>query len=570
MPKETSMNFETLAYKKINIDAITIQIHELIDRFNNASSFDYAIKIYMEFVDLRNDLDTTTTLCNIRYTQDTTNAFFMEEMDYVDSITPELTALFANMNQSLLDSSFRPELEAHFGSYLFQKLDISVKIYSDMIKEDLKTENKLVSEYVKLLSSAAIDFEGEIRNISQMIPFMQHTDRSIRKSANEHTYGFMESHVEEFDKLYDQLVKIRASIATKLGYASFVDVGYLRMGRLDYSPSMVKIFRDQVVKEIVPLASKLVERQQKRLKLDTLKYYDLNYKFNSGNPKPQGDANWIIDRGLQMYDALSTETGTFFREMHTSKLLDLVARTGKSNGGYCAYLPSYKMPFVFSNFNGTDGDITVLTHEIGHAFQGKLSSHIAIQELADPTAEAAEIHSMSMEFLTYPWMESFFGQDTDKFTFAHLSDGILFIPYACCVDEFQHSVFADPSMTPDQRHATWRQLEKKYMPYIDYDAFSYLEKGGRWQKQAHIYEVPFYYIDYALAQLCAYQFFVKSLQSRETAWEKYIQLCRLGGTKPFTQLLKTIDFESPFTSGTIKSVIDPIEVLLDQINDFAY
>jgi len=564
------MNFNDLTYQKINIDNESSKINTMIEAFKEATSADEQISIYMEFVTLRNILDTMTSLCYIRFSQDTTNAFYQEQMDYVDSISPELTALYATMNETLLASTFKEELEHHFGSFFFEKLSISTRIYCDAIKEDLKQENKLISEYNKLLSSAAIEFEGEIRNLSQMIPFMQHANRATRKKAFELTFGFMAAHGEAFDQLYDDLVTLRSTIAKKLGFTTFTEIGYLRMGRLDYNSTMVAAFREQVLTHIVPLANQLIERQRKRLQLDELKYYDIEYKFKTGNPIPQGDPAWIIEQGLHMYDELSKETGEFFREMYQSNLLDLVARAGKSNGGYCAYLPAYKLPFVFSNFNGTEGDITVLTHEIGHAFQYKLSSPIEINELANPAAESAEIHSMSMEFLTYPWMKDFFGPDTDKFTYSHISDGILFIPYACCVDEFQHIIYEQPKLSPTERRCTWRELERKYMPYKDYDGFDYLEKGGRWQRQAHIYEVPFYYIDYALAQLCAYQFFVHNLESKETTWASYMKLCTLGGSKPFTHLLKEINFASPFEQGTIQSVIATITSMLDGIDDLTY
>lgn len=403
-----------------------------------------------------------------------------------------------------------------------------------------------------------------------MRPFAVSEDRETRKEANELIYGFMSEKQEALDRIYDEMVKIRSQIAKKLGFKNFVELGYLRMDRLDYDADMVAGYRKQVIEEIVPITLKLRQRQLKRLGYDKLNYYDLDFMFLSGNPKPQGDPEWIVDKGHKMYSELSPETKEFFEMMMDYEYMDLVARQGKSGGGYCMYLPEYETPFVFSNFNGTEGDITVLTHEMGHAFQAYQSKGIKVPELCDPTYETAEIHSMSMEFLTYPWMKEFFGPDTAKFEFFHMSDGILFIPYGVLVDHFQHYVYENPEDSPEERRAKWRELEKLYLPYKNYEGNDYLEAGGFWQKQSHIFETPFYYIDYTLAQVCAYQFYVKDLENHDKAWQDYMNLCKAGGSKSFLSLLELADLKSPFEEGTLKSVMGIFDEKLEAIDDSAF
>jgi M3 family oligoendopeptidase len=389
----------------------------------------------------------------------------------------------------------------------------------------------------------------------------------MRKKAVTATSGFFAEHEEEFDRIYDELVKVRTEIAQKLGYKNFVELGYYRMMRTDYNAEMVAKFRQQVKDFIVPITTKLRERQQQRIGVEELKFYDENFEFQTGNAAPKGSPEWIIDNGQKMYNELSKETGEFFKFMNDNNLMDLVAKKGKAGGGYCTYIENYKSPFIFSNFNGTSGDIDVLTHEAGHAFQVYSSRHFEIPEYNWPTYEACEIHSMSMEFFTWPWMELFFKEDTDKYKFAHLSGGLLFLPYGVSVDEFQHWVYENPEASPKERKNKWREIEKVYLPHRDYDGNVYLENGGFWQRQGHIYGSPFYYIDYTLAQICAFQFWKRSRENQEEAWKDYAHLCQLGGSMSFTKLVEEANLISPFEEGCVESVVGEIENWLNSVDD---
>jgi M3 family oligoendopeptidase len=417
------------------------------------------------------------------------------------------------------------------------------------------------------MASAKILFEGEERNLSQLVPFQLSTDRDMRKKANEVKYNFMVENEDKLDKIYDDLVKVRTNIAKKLGYKNFVELGYARMLRADYNAEMVANFRKQVEEYIVPVATKLRDRQRVRLGLDTLKYYDEKFSFKTGNAKPKGDPEFILNCGKQMYMELSSETNEFFNFMVDNNLMDLVSKKGKAGGGYCTFISKYKAPFIFSNFNGTSGDVDVLTHEAGHAFQVYSSRNYEIPEYNFPTYEACEIHSMSMEFFTYPWMNLFFKDEVDKYKYSHLSEALLFIPYGVSVDEFQHFVYENPEVTPAERKTAWRNIERKYLPHKNYEENDYLERGGFWQQQGHIYGTPFYYIDYTLAQICAFQFWKKSSENRENAWSDYLTLCKAGGSESFINLVKLGNLISPFENGCIKSIIDHIETFLNSIDD---
>ena len=561
------MSFENYTYVRPNLEEVTVTFDALLERFKSAASVEEQSEAMHEINALRNDIGTMFNLCYIRHSIDTNDEFYKQEQDYMDEIQPEVEGLATKYYQALVESTFRRELEEKWGKQLFALAEGQLKTFKPEIVPLLQKENRLSTEYTKLIASAKIDFEGEERTLTQLQPFTESTDRDMRKRANEARFGFLAEHQAELDRIFDDLVKVRTEIAQKLGYNNFVELAYYRMMRTDYNAEMVANFRQQVKDFIVPIATKLKARQQERIGLNQLKYYDEGFIFKTGNAVPKGSPEWIIENGQKMYEELSEETGSFFRFMQDNNLMDLVAKKGKAAGGYCTFIENNKAPFIFSNFNGTSGDIDVLTHEAGHAFQVYSSRHFEIPEYYWPTYEACEIHSMSMEFFTWPWMELFFKEDTDKYKFSHLSEALLFLPYGVSVDEFQHWIYENPTATPKERNLQWREIEKKYLPHKDYDGNEYLENGCFWQRQSHIYNSPFYYIDYTLAQICAFQFWKRSRENQEEAWNDYVNLCKLGGSMSFTKLVEAANLISPFENGCVESVVGEIENWLNSIED---
>ncbi|WP_456082583.1 M3 family oligoendopeptidase [Leptotrichia sp.] len=561
------MKFNDYKYEKINIDETKEKFSNLIKSFSDAENLEEQTKYMDEIIKLRNHIDTMETLVSIRHSIDTTDEFYDKENEYVDEISPILFGFISEFYKALVNSKFRADLEKKYGKFLFDLAENTLKTFNEEIIPDLQEENRLSSKYSKLIASAKIQFDGEEKNLSEMVPYTQSKDRNVRIEASKKVAHFFKENKDEFDKIYDGLVKVRTTIAQKLGYKNYVELGYARLSRLEYDSEMVASYRKQVLENIVPLHTELRQRQAKRLGLDKLKFYDEPIKFNSGNADPHGDPEWILNHGKTMYNELSKETAEFFSFMTEKNLLDLLSKKGKMSGGYCTYIPEYKSPYIFANFNGTSHDVDVLTHEAGHAFQVYQSRGYEIPEYLWPTYEACEIHSMSMEFLTWPWMDLFFENDAEKYKFIHLSEALLFIPYGVTVDEFQHWVYENPNATPDDRRAKWLEIEKKYLPTSDYGEVDDLKEGIFWFRQGHIFNSPFYYIDYTLAQVCAFQFWIKSQENREKAWDEYLALCKLGGSKPFFELMKAANLKNPFEQGTIASVIPKIREFLESIDD---
>lgn len=560
--KNEQLKFEEFPFILPSLKKVTNKFEKLLAEFERAESVKAQLKSIKKIGKFSDEIVNQMTVISVRHSIDTRDEQYTKAQDIVDQLSPQIQGLFNRYQKALVASKFRAELEQKLGSFVFTKTELSLKAFDPSIISELQEENKLVSEYEKILASAQIQFDGKTLNLSQMGKYAESKDRDVRKASSKEVEKWFGTQEEKLAEIYSKLVTLRTGMAKKLGYASFTEMAYARMGRTDYTPKDVKNYRDQVLEFVVPFVKKNVRKQSRRIGIPTPQFYDLALTFNDGNPTPKGTTQDLVQAAQKMYNEMGQEIGGFFQQMVDRHLLDLEAKPGKRGGGYMTYFPKYKMPFVFSNFNGTSGDVDVLTHEIGHAFQGYMSRNIKVNELRDPTMEEAEIHSMSMEFLATPWMNDFFKEDRNKYLFSHLESSINFLPYGVTVDEFQHWVYENPSATHEQRCAYWRELEAKYTAFKKYKGFPLYEKGIRWMRQMHIYSSPFYYIDYTLAQVVAFQFLVLATKNRDKAWKKYVKVCASGGKYPFTALLKKFKLKNPFETGAIKKTFRPLKKIL--------
>jgi M3 family oligoendopeptidase len=545
------MRFSEFPYERPSIEKITSEMSEFIKDFKMATSAEEQLTLVKKINNLRLEFDSVQTIAHVRHTLDTTDPFYEEEFEFFNKNYPKYTDAETQFFQALLESPFKSVLENALGKQFFIIAESKIKTFSPEVMDLLGEENRLTSEYQKLIASATVSFNGEDLTLSKIEKFVLDKDRDTRKRAMEAKYDYFSSKRDVLDELFDNLVKVRTEIATKLGFDSFTDLAYLRWARSGWDKESAATFRENVRKHLVPLISTLVESQRARLEIDKVMVYDEKIQFQGGNPVPQGDADWIVEQGRKLYSELSLETKDFYNEMTERGLFDLLNKKGKANIGYCTYFGKERVPFVFANFNGTANDVRVLIHEVGHAFQAH--STLKTQEILDyffPTMEGSEIFSMSMEFFTFPWSELFFKEEADKHRFFHLVDALVKIPKMCVGDEFQEEVYANPDLTPEDRRVLWSKIELKYMPYRDNAGIPHLDAGGAWQEIPHIYEVPFYFLDYALAQVCAIQLWDKANEDWEHAWNTYVRLCKIGGSKSFTELLEEGQLQSPFEEQT--------------------
>ncbi len=546
--------FPDFPYQRPDLDQLETAFNAVLAELTAAETINDAIASVEQIDSIRASVASAYNVGYIRYSIDTRDEFYVGEKQWFDEHLPRTQQWEMDYYRALLDSPHREALTNHFGNQLFVSAEVAVKTFRPEILEDLQAVNKLNSEYTMLRGQAKIEVDGKTYNLSSITPLEQDADRELRKRATTAKWDWYGSHQEKIENTYGEMTKLRDGMARKLGYDNFVGLGYANMGRTDYGPEQVANFRRQVAEHIVPLTRKIYQKQAERLGLERLHYYDLSFRFPGGNPKPVGSPADIVASAERMYNELSRETGDFFQVLQDRQLMDLEAKDGKAPGGYCTYVNDQQAPFIFSNFNGTSHDIDVLTHEFGHAFQVYSSRHQRPMEYAWPTYDAAEIHSMSMEFFTYPWMASFFGPDAEKYYFSHVAGCLRFLPYGCAVDEFQHLLYEQPELSNAGRNALWKKMEAKYLPHLDYSDHPFLSQGTYWQSQLHIFGMPFYYIDYCLAQICAFQFWLKDEQDHATAWSSYVKLCKAGGSRSFLGLVELAGLENPFEDGVVERI----------------
>lgn len=560
------VKFREMKYTRPDFEEMFLQMKALLKDMEEAATVEGFFVSANKLDNLERDFATQAVLASIRHTIDTRDKFYEQEHNAFDEQTPRFGEIGSECARICLKSPYRNAMDQRYGKYFLEKYALRLKTFKPEIIEDLVEENKLSTAYENLIASAQIEFDGKIYNLSGMGPFRQSTDRDVRRRANNATFGWLAQREQELDTYYDKLVKVRHRIAKKLGFDNFIPVAYARMGRTDWDWKDAKVYRDQIAQSVVPFTQKLYQEQAQRLGIENPKNYDYSLSFLSGNPKPMGGEEYLVEKASKMYRELSRETGEFFDVMTSQELMDLTSKPGKRGGGYMTFIPNYKVPFIFSNFNGTSGDVDVLTHEAGHAFQGYLQRNVRPSDMTQMTMEVAEIHSMSMEYFTHPWMKGFFGEDTEKYYYSHVTDSIKFLPYGASIDEFQEWVYLNPEVSPKQRRAKYREIEKKYLPHLDYDGLGYLENGGRWQMQMHVYAMPFYYLDYTIAQVCAFQYFVWDQKDHEAAWESYLNVCKCAGAIPFKELVKESGLQSPFEPGCIEAVLPTLEQYIDSLD----
>lgn len=473
------MKVSELPYRRVTLEEVSAAMDDIIARIKNASNADEILAAREDYLKIYLEYSTNYSLAYMRYTINTADEFYVAENDYYDEVGPKIQNYMVAYACALLDSPFRAELEEKLSPVLFKSLEVQRKTMSPEIVPDLIEENKLVSEYSKLMAGMEFEFRGEKLPRAALMGYAKSDDRETRSEAYEVLGRTLEQHSEQLDDIYDRMVHVRDRMAKKMGYKNFVELGYCRMGRLCYNEEDVKVFRENVLSDITPVVARLRTENAKRMGIDKFMLYDNDVIVPGGDPRPFGKDE-IFAAAKEMYHAMGSETGAFIDLMLENEAFDVDSRKNKWGGGYCTEFAKYKQPFILANFNGTAGDVDVVTHEAGHALNAFLiaDNRFAL-ELGCGGMETAETHSMSMEFFAWPYMDKFFGENAGKYRYMHALDALSFIPYGTIVDAFQHIVYENPDMTPAERDAAWLELEHKFRPHISLDGMPYLEKGTR-------------------------------------------------------------------------------------------
>lgn len=518
---------------------------------------------------LRRVTMTWQNLVELRFNQDTTDPMAVRQRQQCDEMSPQITELDVSVKRILLEGPHRDQIQQTYGDQVLALWKSETMSFAPEIKESLVDESRLEADYNALLSSAKIDFEGKSYNLEGIDQFRFDPNRTRRYTAMKNKWQWFVENRVELDSLFDKLVHVRNQMAQTLGFDNFIEMAYLRRCRVDYNREDVSNYRQRVVRDVVPYCRQLMLERKSILGIDQLRFWDEAIHSTSGNPRPAGDHDWMIERAFEMFDAMSKPLGDFFRLMVDQKLIDLKNREGKGGGGFCTDFPAAGLPFIFANFNGTADDVRVFTHEMGHAFQGYSSRDQELYDYVWPTYESCEIHSMGLEFMTFPEIDRFFQGAGRQFCREHVIDSLMFLPYGVAVDHFQHLVYDNPAATGNDRMEMWQEMERTYLPWRDYGDLPHVAHGGRWQLQRHIYLYPLYYIDYTLALACAMQLWQSSVNDFAGTLDRYEELCRLGGSRPFRALAESAGIKSPFEDECLQEVVSFARSFLESSVDSA-
>ena len=554
-----------MAYERVDKDTVIEKIKDIISRVEGAKSGKELLSLREEYNKLSEHVGTMARLASTRLNLNSRDEFYTAEMDYYNAALPEIQMYDIKFTKAFLDSPYLDGARKELNPLVITMMELSLKCADERVLEEMQEENKLTTEYSKFVSELTYDFRGEKLTLGALRKYMQDSDRNTRREAYDALGKALGANAEFLDGIYDKMVKVRDRMAKKLGYENYVGLGYNLMQRTAYDKNDIKVFRQNVLTDLVPVITELKQKIAAKLGIEEMKLYD-DSTYSEDDPKPILDAEGILEAGKQMYHEMSPETSEFIDMMFESDAFDVLPREGKWTGGYMTFFPDYRQPFIFANFNGTTADVDVITHEAGHAFAYYVGRNDILPETQLGGMETAESHSMSMEFFAWKHMDKFFGEKADAYKYKHLFSALAFIPYGVIVDYFQELVYENPHMTPAERNATWKKLEAEFRPYMNAQGIEYLENGTRWQYQNHIFQSPFYYIDYCLAQIVAFEFLELSLNDYEGALKTYIDHASRTGNYGFTDLIKMAGLKSPFEKGALAEVATMCRKLLNDLS----
>lgn len=560
------MKVREMPYERIDIDKACETIKELTGKMKYAASGNEMIRLREQSILLARHIQSMTSLCNIRFTLNTTDEYYLSEKQYYDANLPKLAAEGAKFNKAFLHNEHINEALEKINPNVAKVYELTLKTMDEKIVPDLSEESALVTEYDRLMSETLFRFGREEMPLSMLRKYFDDADREVRRKAMETAGKRLAREASKLDGLFDKLVKVRSRMADKLGFSSYAEMGDCMMGRYSYGRKEIRVFRDEVEKNIVPLVAKLKRKRASQLGISDIKLYDNEVYFRQGNPEPILSAEEMFAAAKEIYHDMGAATAEFIDNMLAADAFDVFPRAGKWGGGYCTSVDDYGQPFILANFNGSSGDVDVLTHEAGHALAFyEMFKGGSDYELNLGTMSVAEIHSMAMEFFAWKYMDKFFGKRARDYKYMHLFSSLTFLPYGTEVDEFQEICYENPDLTPAERNELWKDLDKKYRPYLNANGIPYFERGTRWQYQMHIYENPMYYIDYCLSQSVAHSFLSLSLKDYNDAFARYMKLVSEAGSLPFGELVENAGLPNPLKPGALTSTTSELSDILDKL-----
>ena len=486
-------------------------------------------------------------------------------MAFVENVQPKLSEYSDILNRRLVEHEADGDLPDRFNLFI-KGLKTDIEIFREE-NIPLSTQvTKLVTEYNEICGAQMVEFDGEQKTFAQMAIYFENTDRSIREAAWKAVSERRFEDNERVSEIYDELVQIRHKIATNAGFEGFQQYMFASMHRFDYSIADCLEFHDSIETVCQPLRHRTDLERMEELGLDSLRPWDMGVDVKGRAPlQPFNDVQEMVDGCSRIFHNMSEELGNYFDLLDSNDCLDLDSRKGKAPGGYQYYLQKSRLPFIFMNAAGTQRNIETMIHEAGHAFHSFYSGHLDLIHERDSPIEFAEVASMSMELLTHPHWEEFYDiKYADRARRKHLEDIISFMPWMATIDAFQHWVYANPNHSREERAEKWLELGERFGPKVDMNGFEEIQKVS-WQRQGHLFGVPFYYVEYGIAQLGALQLWKYHREDTQDALARYKAGLSLGYTRGLTELFEASGLELSFSKSYVGGLIGEIDEALAEL-----
>ncbi len=490
---------------------------------------------------------------------------------YLEEIIPRLKPWHDRLARTYIENPARAHMDRHRLEVMDRRLKSEIELYRDQ-NVPLQTEvSKLGQQYQKIMGAMMVNWRGEERTLQQMAPLLEEQEREVREEAWRLVAARRMADRDGLDAIFDTMVGLRTRIAQNADFENFRDYQHRAMGRFDYTPDDAIQFQKSIEQEIVPLLERQRERRREKLDVATLRPWDLDVD-PAGQPplRPFSKARELEEGCARIFRQLSPALADQFDQMRRRGLLDLDSRKGKAPGGYQSTLDEVRLPFIFMNAAGTGRDVFTLLHEGGHAFHAFASREEPLIMYRSAPLEFSEVASMAMEMFAMDHLGVFYKDEAEarRARRIHLQDIVRIFPWVATVDAFQHWIYLHPEHTAEQRRAKFIELERRFSPGLDWSGLEQ-EHRALWQRQLHLFEVPFYYIEYGIAQLGALQLWVRFLEDPAAAVEGYRRALALGGSRPLPELFAAAGIRFDFSAETLRPAVKAVAAALDRLEDEA-
>lgn len=547
------VNFNDIKYERINYETTKSEIEYLINNLIEMSNYEEYLEICKKINGLHKHIEEMYDYADIRNMRNLSDEYYKKEIDYWNEYKPKFDILFLPFYKEMINSRFRDSLEKVMPSNFFSVIECQIRITSDEIVDLIKKENELKTKY-RNLNRSKILFDGKEKTISMISGLFSNKDRNIRKKAHDAVNDYYYSKQEEYDKTLYELVKVRNDIAKKLNFNNYIEYSLYKLKRFGYDYRDISLFRDNIIKYIVPICRELSKWQKEELGLNELTYYDT--VFFEDMPKVKLYGNDLLEELRKSFKEVDLELSKLFNDMLDNDYIDLIQRDDKVSFAITNYLTESAIPVITGNYKNSYLDVQTTTHEMGHSFQKYLASikdrkYIVSPLLKYPTMEIAEMFSYSMELIMMKHVSNLFDEDDyKKYCFMKIYNLVSNLPYICLVDEFQERIYSNNNLNVDDIRKIWLELVDKYQLNRSNKGHINLDTGGYLYRQSHIYLDPFYYIDYALSYFGALAIWSDSDKNLDL----FKEIGEVASYYSFNELIDKYNMPNPFEEDNVKDI----------------